>query len=65
MGTTATFATRRVRALSDGATGTVQGEVTAAGTFAVEWDAPVTDAPDSAMTDERLDEQGATWAFTS
>lgn len=64
MGTTAATTGRRVRALSDGATGTAQGEVTAAGTFPVAWDAPVTDAPDSDMSDERLDEQGATWAFT-
>lgn len=64
MGTTATTTGKRVRALSDGATGTAQGEVTAAGTFPVAWDAPVTDAPDSDMTDERTAEQGVTWVFT-
>lgn len=64
MGTTAAITGKRVRALSDRALGTVQGEVTAAGTFPVAWDAPVTDAPDSDMTDEHMAEQGTTWVFT-
>jgi len=55
----------RVEALPGGELGTAQGAPGAAGTFPVEWDAPVTEAPDSTMTDESVDAEGTAWRVTA
>lgn len=51
----------RIAALPGCALGTAQGAPGAAGTFPVEWDEPVTGAPDSTATDEFAAHEGVAW----
>jgi hypothetical protein len=56
---------RRIAAVPPGATGTVVGPTRESGAFPVQWDEPLTGAPDSDMTDEWVAEEGVTWRFVT